>query len=67
MRKYGLGELTGVARTPRERQALLDATSLDDVRRAAARLFTRDALNLLIVGPLSAKVRDRLERAARAF
>ena len=64
---YGLGELTGVARTPRERQALLEATDLADVKRAAARLFTRDALNLLIVGPLSAKVRDRLERAARAF
>jgi predicted Zn-dependent peptidase len=64
---YGLGELTGVARTPRERQALLEATSLEDVKRAAARLFTRESLNLLIVGPLSAKVRDRLERAARAF
>ena len=64
---YGLGELTGVARTPNERQALLDATSLADVKRAATRLFNRDSLNLLIVGPLGAKVRDRLERAARAF
>ena len=64
---YGLGELTGVARTPRERRALLEATSLEDVKRAAAKLFDRDSLNLLIVGPLSAKVRDRLERAARAF
>jgi predicted Zn-dependent peptidase len=64
---YGLGELTNVARTPVERRALLEAISLDDVKRAAARLFTREALNLLIVGPLSGKVRDRLERAARAF
>lgn len=64
---YGLGELTGVARTPVERQQLLDATSLEDVKRAAERLFSRDALNLLIVGPLKAKVRDKLERAARAF
>ena len=64
---YGLGELTGVAKTPRERQALLEATTLTDVKRAAARLFTRDSLNLLIVGPLGAKVRDRLLRAARAF
>jgi predicted Zn-dependent peptidase len=64
---YGLGELTGVARTPRERQALLEATTLSDVKRAAARLFSRESLNLLIVGPLSAKVRDRLERAARSF
>jgi len=64
---YGLGELTGVAKTPRERQALLEATTLDDVKRAAARLFTRESLNLLIVGPLGAKVRDRLERSARQF
>jgi len=64
---YGLGELTGVARTPRERQHLLEATTLSDVRQAARRLFQSEALNLLIVGPLSAKVRDRIERAARAF
>ncbi len=64
---YGLGELTGVARTPAERQALLEATSRNDVQRAAARLFSREALNVLVVGPLGAKVRDRLERASRAF
>ena len=64
---YGLGELTGVAKTPLERKELLEGTSLADVKRAAARLFTRESLNLLIVGPLGAKVRDRLERAARAF
>jgi len=64
---YGLGELTGVARTPEERRQLLEQTTLADVQRAASRLFTRDALNVLLVGPLSAKVRDRLERAARAF
>lgn len=64
---YGLGELTGVARTPEERQTVLEATSLKDVQRAAERLFATDGLNLLVVGPLGAKVRDRLERAARAF
>ena len=64
---YGLGELTGIARTPRERQQLLDGTTLADVKRAAERLFSRDLLNVLIVGPLSVKVRDRLEKAARAF
>ena len=64
---YGLGELTGVARTPEERRALLEGTSRADVHRAAQKLFSREALNVLIVGPLSAKVRDRLERASRAF
>ena len=64
---YGLGELTGVARTPAERRSLLEATTLADVKRAAERLFAQRALNVLIVGPISAKVRDRLERAARAF
>lgn len=64
---YGLGELTGVARTPAERKQLLEATTLAEVKHAAERLFSRDALNLLIVGPLKAKVRDKLERAARAF
>ena len=64
---YGLGELTGIARTPEERRQLLESTSRADVQRAAAKLFSRDALNVLVVGPLGAKVRDRLERASRAF
>jgi predicted Zn-dependent peptidase len=64
---YGLGELTGIARTPQERLSVLESTTMDQVQRAAERLFSRDALNVLIVGPLTAKVRDRLERAARAF
>ena len=64
---YGLGELTGIARTPAERRAVLEATTIDQVQRAALRLFSRDALNVLIVGPLAAKVRDRLERAVNTF
>ncbi len=64
---YGLGELTGIARTPDERRQLLESKSREEVRRAAARLFSSEALNVLVVGPLGAKVRDRLERASRAF
>lgn len=64
---YGLGELTGIARTPLERLAVLEATTMDQVRRAATRVFSRDAMNVLIVGPLNAKVRDRLERVTRSF
>ena len=64
---YGLGELTGIARTPAERLEVLEATTIIQVRSAAARLFTRDALNVLIVGPLAGKVRAKLERAVHAF
>jgi predicted Zn-dependent peptidase len=64
---YGLGELTGIARTPSERLSVLEATTMAQVQQAAARLFSREALNVLIVGPVAAKVRDRLERAARSF
>ncbi len=64
---YGLGELTGIARTPLERLTVLQATTMDQVRGAATRLFSRDAMNVLVVGPLNAKVRDRLERITRSF
>jgi len=64
---YGLGELTGIARTPSERLAQLEATTLADVKRAAERLFAREALNVLIVGPLSAKVKTRLHKQTLAF
>jgi predicted Zn-dependent peptidase len=64
---YGLGELTGIARTPAERLEVLQAVTLEQVQHAAERLFSSDSLNVLIVGPLSTKVRDRLERDVRAF
>ncbi len=64
---YGLGELTGIARTPSERLAQLEAVTLADVKRAAERLFARDALNVLIVGPVTSKVRTRLQKLALAF
>jgi predicted Zn-dependent peptidase len=64
---YGLGELTGIARTPSERRTLLESIGIEQVRRAAERVFSRDALSLLVVGPLAAKTRDRLQRATLAF
>jgi len=64
---YGLGELTGIARTPSERLTQLEAITMTDVRRAAERLFARESLNVLIVGPLTAKVKTRLQRQALAF
>ena len=64
---YSLGELTGIARTPAERLAALQAVTLEQVRLAATRVFTREALNVLVVGPLAAKARDKLRRASEAF
>lgn len=64
---YSLGELTGVARTPQARLAALEAVTTAQVRAAAERVFTRELLNVLVVGPLAAKVRDRLRRASEAL
>jgi predicted Zn-dependent peptidase len=59
---YGLGELTGVARTPEERSALLGSVSAADVRTAAQRVFRRENLCLVVVGNVPRRLRATIER-----
>ncbi|HEY2409823.1 MAG TPA: pitrilysin family protein [Polyangiaceae bacterium] len=60
---YSLGELTGAGQAPDTRLAELEAVSLPDLRRAAAELFTREHLSVVVVGRLSKKQSERLERS----
>jgi predicted Zn-dependent peptidase len=59
---YGLGELSGVARTPEERSAELGAVTTEDVRRAAQSLFRLENLCLVAVGSVPRRVRTAIER-----
>jgi len=63
----GLGALTGVARTPEEREAQLLSTTASDVARAARAVFTADNLVVAAVGQLTPKRRRALERLVSAF
>jgi predicted Zn-dependent peptidase len=63
----GLGELTGVARTPSERVRTLLAQSREQVQAAARATFTASGLSVAAVGKLSASKRKGLERRVRAF
>ncbi len=59
---YGLGELSGVARTPEARIAELSAVSTSAVRDAAERVFAKQNLMLVAVGSVPRRARDALER-----
>ncbi len=59
---YGLGELSGVARTPEERSAQLCAVTAADVRSAAQQVFRRENLCLVAVGSVPRRVRAEIER-----
>jgi predicted Zn-dependent peptidase len=59
---YALGELTGVARTPAERQAQLLRVTPMDVQRVAERWLVRNALSVVAVGMLSRAAQDELTR-----
>lgn len=63
----GLGELTGVARTPAERVECFERVSAEAIREAAAAVFRPSELALAAVGPLSAQRRKALERQVKAF
>ncbi len=63
----GLGQLTGLARTPQERYEQLCAVTRQDVLAAAARLFRRDQLSVVAVGMVSRRMRETLERMVRDF
>jgi len=63
----GLGALTGISRTPREREDQLERTTPSDVRDAARALFVREGLAVAVVGQLSARVRRSLEALTNTF
>lgn len=63
----GLGELTGIARTPEERTQRLHAVSRDDVHAVAREVFRAEELALALVGPLSSKRLKALEQSVRGF
>ena len=63
----GLGELTGVARTPAERWADLEGVTHAAVQRAAQSIFVPEGLSVAAVGQLNARQRSALESRVRAF
>ncbi|HWA77122.1 MAG TPA: pitrilysin family protein [Polyangiaceae bacterium] len=63
----GLGELTGVARTPEQRKRELFAVSRDRVHAAAQAVFQKEALAVAVVGQLREKQRSALSRLVERF
>lgn len=63
----GLGELTGTATTPVERERELTNVNFEAVRAAAKRIFQPSELAVAAVGELNANQRRALERALRGF
>jgi predicted Zn-dependent peptidase len=63
----GLGALTGISRTPAEREQQFDRIGADEVREAARALFVRERLAVAVVGQLSTRVRRAVESIAKAF
>jgi predicted Zn-dependent peptidase len=63
----GLGELTGIARTPEERRAKLVNVSRNEVHDVARAVFRPEQLALALVGPLGTKRLKALERSVRDF
>ncbi len=63
----GLGELTGLARTPRERTESLRAVTSKDVRSAAQHVFDPRGLAVAAIGQLSKPRRKALEQLVAEF
>lgn len=59
---YGLGALTGVAKTPDERRAELASVDTRRVRDAACRIFRPAGASLVALGRLSRRAQDTLQR-----
>jgi predicted Zn-dependent peptidase len=63
----GHSALHGKPLTPTDRYARMAAVTRDDVRDAAARLFTPERLGVAIVGPVSSAMDARVERLVERF
>jgi predicted Zn-dependent peptidase len=64
---FGLGRLTGQFRRPRERLEQLRAVTTSDVRRAAERVFSPDALSVVAVGTLPRRAKEALARRVAGY
>jgi predicted Zn-dependent peptidase len=63
----GLGELTGIAKTPAERVQCLESVNLEAVAAAAKVVFRPTQLAVAAIGPLNAQRKKALERRVKAF
>lgn len=59
---YGLGALTGAAKTLEQRRAELSDVDASRVQEAAARIFTPERASLVALGRLSRRTQDTLQR-----
>lgn len=60
---YGAQQLLhGLIETPDDVTAALNAVTIEQVRDVARELFRTDRLNLAVVGPLTVKAQERLEK-----
>lgn len=65
--RYGFSLLYSHALSVEEEQAIIEAISLEDVRRVTASIFQARNLNVVMVGPHSPKIDRELERMTREF
>lgn len=65
--RYGLTRLYSEPLSPEEEWRRIKAIGRDDLIRLARRLFVREKLNLIVVGPLTGEIRQRLTAAVEAY
>jgi predicted Zn-dependent peptidase len=65
--RFGWGELVGFVRDIDEDRRLAEALTPAEIRETAAILFAPQRLNLVAVGPLTAKARRKVERLVAGY
>ena len=64
---YGFSRLAGIAPTAQARLSEVNAVTLQDVREAARRILTSQALSVVAVGQQPKRLRAQLERAVTTY
>lgn len=64
---FGVGALSGTAKSLGERRARIDAVTRSDVIRAAEHVFSRESLAAVAVGVLPKRAQNELARLVAAF
>lgn len=67
LERYGLAQLYGTAVAVEEEKSIVEHITVGDVRRVAEKLFVRNTLNVVLVGPHTPEIDQGLQRLVNEF
>jgi len=65
--RFGFAQLYSKEVTVEEERALIEAVTLEDLRRVASAILVREKLNIILLGPHTSEIKNEIQSLAKKF